>query len=79
VNERRNPTFLRRQRGLRCRATFYRDHVSFDRQRAFRATHDPGPSSGTYLEDEDYEFRMANLQPSDGEWFLHASMREGRS
>jgi len=62
-------------------ATFYRDHVSLSTVNGrvkcdYTLPDDPDRHPRTYLEDEDYEFRMANLQRRDGEWFLHASMRK---
>ena len=62
-------------------ATFHRDYVSLSTVTGrvecdYILPNDPDRHPRTYLEDEDYEFRMATLQRRDGEWFLHASMRK---
>jgi len=62
-------------------ATFHRDQVSLSTVNGrvecdYVLPDDPDRYPRTYLDDEDYEFRMANLQRREGEWFLHASMRK---
>ena len=62
-------------------ATFHRDHVSLSTVNGrvacdYILPDDPERHPRTYLQDEGYEFRMANLQRRTGVWFLHASMRK---
>jgi putative transposase len=62
-------------------ATFYRDHVSLSTvdgrvECDYILPTDPEQYPRTYLEDEDYTFRMGHLQQRDGDWYLHASMRK---
>ena len=62
-------------------ATFHRDHVSLSTVAGrvecdYILPDNPDRHPRTYLEDEDYEFRMGHLQHRDGAWYLHASMRK---
>jgi IS605 OrfB family transposase len=62
-------------------ATFHRDHVSLSTVQGrvecdYVLPGDPDRHPRTYLDDEDYEFRMGHLQYRDGDWYLHASMRK---
>jgi IS605 OrfB family transposase len=61
-------------------ATFHRDYVSLSTVEGrvecdYILPDDPDRHPRTYLEDEEYEFRMGHLQYHDGAWYLHASMR----
>jgi len=61
-------------------ATFHRDHVSLStvdgRVECDYILPDDSETPPTkYVSDEDFEFRMAHLQYRDGDWYLHASMR----
>jgi len=61
-------------------ATFHRDRVSLSTidgriESDYILPDDPETPPTKYVSDADFEFRMAHLQYRDGDWYLHASMR----
>ncbi|NUC74501.1 transposase [Haloterrigena sp. SYSU A558-1] len=60
-------------------ATFHRDHVSLStvdgRVECDYILPDDSETPPTKYVSEDFEFRMAHLQYRNGDWYLHASMR----
>ena len=61
-------------------ATFHRDHVSLSTSDGrvecdYILLDDSEAPPTKYVSSEDYEFRMGHLQYHDGDWYLHASMR----